>query len=155
MNEQFGESGRQGEAGVPGRQGEAGVAGAEGAVGAAGATGATGAKGTIGATGLPGIMGAPGAQPKLRWAPAVGYVILLALVVFLIWRIQTSCVDARASFALRHQWERVAELIDAQTLKPGEPGYLTPEQIRQRFADSYRQALDEAGPPPDCKGILP
>jgi hypothetical protein len=75
-----GEAGRQGEAGVAGRQGEAGVHGPRGD---AGAVGAAGSQGDIGKTGATGARGLQGLQPKLRWAPVVGYLLLVAAVIAL------------------------------------------------------------------------
>lgn len=106
-------------------------------------------------------------QPKLRWMPAIGYVVLLALVLFLIFRVQTSCTDPRGDAALRHQWTRVADIIDAQKrgkvtpliaetvprAKVGDP--MTGEIARDAFAASYRRAIQDAGPAPDCRGFPP
>jgi len=162
-----GEPGHPGKEGEPGRdtgEGGRGGEGGEGGVGGAGAPqgpggeggeGGVGGRGARGATGPQGARGPQGPRPKLRWAPAVGYVLLAAVLLFLIFRVQTTCVDTAGDQAIRHQWQRVYELIEAQKLKPGQPGYLKPEQIRQRFADSYRQAIDEAGPAPDCRGLVP
>jgi hypothetical protein len=66
--------GPQGEAGPAGRQGESGTTGREGR------------EGTTGRTGEPGKRGAQGDQPKLRWAPMVGYALLaLILLGLLLW----------------------------------------------------------------------
>jgi hypothetical protein len=155
---QPGEEGKDsGEGGRGGEGGEGGVggAGAPQGPGGGGGEGGVGGRGARGATGPPGERGADGAQPKLRWAPAAGYLLLAGVLLFLIFRVQTTCVDTAGDQAIRHQWARVYELIEAQKLKPGQPGYLKPEQIRQEFADSYKQALDEAGQAPDCRGLLP
>jgi hypothetical protein len=146
-----GEGGRGGEGGVGGRGGGGDPEGP----GGGGGEGGAGGRGATGATGPAGERGTAGAQPKLRWAPAVGYLLLALVLGFLIFRVQTTCVDSRGDAAIRHQWQRVAALIDAQSLKPGQPGYMTPEQLRKGFLDSYRQAIEEAGPAPDCRGLLP
>jgi hypothetical protein len=80
-------------------------------------------------------------------------------------------VDRRGDAAIRSQWTRVANLIDAQgqgkitpqvvgevredfpTAKVGDK--LTPEMTRIAFGNSYRQAVEEAGPPPKCEGWIP
>jgi hypothetical protein len=84
MNDSYDDRrGRQGEAGVAGRQGEAGVHGPRGDTGAAGIAGTTGDAGQRGATGARGLQGL---QPKLRWAPVVGYLLLVAAIVYLYLR---------------------------------------------------------------------
>jgi hypothetical protein len=60
------------------------------------------------------------------------------------------CIDQRGDRALRHQWERVSELIQRTNLKPTDPRYLPPSDAGKMFADSYEEALKEAGPPPPC-----
>jgi len=146
-----GEGGRGGEGG----EGGVGGAGAPQGPGGGGGEGGVGGRGARGATGPRGVQGPAGDQPRLRWAPAVGYVLLALVLGFLIFRVQTTCVDSRGDAAIRHQWQRVAALIDAQSLKPGQSGYMTPEQLRKGFLDSYRQAIEEAGPAPDCRGLFP
>lgn len=82
-----GERGAQGEAGVAGRQGEAGVAGGEGR------------PGKTGQEGQRGVPGRKGDRPKLRWAPAVGYLILVVGLAFTLVSIQRLNVDSRARIA--------------------------------------------------------
>jgi hypothetical protein len=159
-----GEGGRGGEGGLGGRGG----AGAPQGPGGGGGVGGGGGRGARGAQGEPGERGPAGAQPKLRWTPAIGYVLLAAVLVFLIVRVQTTCTDTRAAFALRKQWERVADVIDAQKrgkvtptiaatvgrgVKAGDR--LTPEIARDAFVASYRQAIEEAGPAPTCRALFP
>jgi hypothetical protein len=147
-----GEGGRGGEGG----EGGAGGPGAPQGPGGGGGEGGVGGRGARGATGPAGARGPAGGQPKLRWSPAIGYVLLALVLGFLIFRVQTTCVDRNASVALRHQWTRVAEIIDAtQNKKPGQPGYIPPQQAGKLFAQSYRDAIREAGPAPDCRGLFP
>jgi hypothetical protein len=54
-----------------------GHAATPGAAGAAGVAGQTGDTGATGARGLQGL------QPKLRWAPMVGYALVVAAIVWL------------------------------------------------------------------------
>jgi hypothetical protein len=161
-----GEPGHPGQPGEEGRGREGGPGGAGGAGGKGGAgepegagggggVGGGGGKGAQGEQGPPGERGVDGTQPKLRWAPAIGYVLLALTLGFLIFRVQTTCVDHDASVALRHQWKRVAEIIEGTDRKPGDPGYIPPETARDQFAESYRQALRDAGPAPDCRGLVP
>jgi len=136
-------------------QGPEGPRGEQGAEGPRGAQGVEGSRGT--ARGLPGARGPRGAPAPLRWAPAVGYVLLALVLGFLIFRVQTTCVDNRGDAAIRHQWARVASIIEhtAPQAKPGDPGYIPPSKAGELFADSYRDAIREAGPAPDCRGLLP
>jgi hypothetical protein len=173
-----GEPGQPGEEGKPGRGREGGPGGAGGAGGKGGAgepegagggggVGGGGGKGAQGEQGPPGERGADGTQPKLRWAPAVGYVLLALVLGFLIFRVQTTCVDTRGNMAVRSQWTRVAALIDAQDGGKVTPAVaemvprakvgdkLTPEVARDAFIASYRLAIREAGPAPDCRGLVP
>jgi hypothetical protein len=108
----------------------------------------------------------------------IGYIVLAAFLVPLgIWtynlsqetsrlatenrrliaEVANTCTDPKAAAALRRQWARVAEIIDhtAPQAKPGEPGYIPPERAGKLFADSYKQAIREAGPAPDCRDLLP
>lgn len=64
--------------------------------------------------------------------------------------LKTLCVDQRGNRAQRHQWERIAELIERSNLKPNNPRYLRPREAGKLFAKSYQDALREAGPPPPC-----
>jgi hypothetical protein len=146
--------GSPGEEGHPGKPGEEGKDTGEGGRGGEGGVGGRGARG---ATGPAGERGPQGIQPKLRWTPAIGYVLLALVLGFLIFRVQTTCVDRNASVALRHQWTRVAFIIEhtAPQAKPGQPGYIKPEDAGRQFADSYREAIREAGPAPDCRGLFP
>jgi hypothetical protein len=100
-----------------------------------------------------------------------GVVLLLAVVLgFLIWETQSlarenrrliaevasTCTDPKASAALRKQWTRVeAIIVGSQQRKPGQPGYIKPGDAGKLFADSYKQAIREAGPAPDCRDLLP
>ena len=159
--------GKPGEPGQPGQPGEEGRGGGGGGGGAggpggegeprgAGGEGGPGGGGGRGAQGEAGPTGPAGAQPKLRWMPVIGYLILAAVLSFLIFRVQTTCVDNRGDAALRHQWIRVEEIIvGSQERKPGEPGYIKPKDAGKLFAQSYRDAIKEAGPAPDCRGLLP
>ena len=102
-----GEPGRPGEEGQPGRGREGGPGGAGGAGGKGGAgepegagggggVGGGGGKGAQGEQGPPGERGADGTQPKLRWAPAVGYVLLVLVLGFLIFSNRDLANDTRA-----------------------------------------------------------
>jgi hypothetical protein len=147
-----GEGGRGGEGG----EGGVGGAGAPQGPGGGGGEGGVGGRGARGATGPRGVQGPAGDQPRLRWAPAVGYVLLALVLGFLIFRVQTTCVDSRGDRALRNQWARVEQIIvGSQQRKPGQPGYIKPSDAGKLFAQSYRDAIREAGPAPDCRGLLP
>jgi hypothetical protein len=168
-----GEEGKDsGEGGRGGEGGEGGIGGAgapqgPGGGGGEGGPGGQGARGATGPRGAPGPSGADGVQPKLRWMPAVGYVLLALVLGFLIFRVQTTCVDTRGNMAVRSQWTRVAALIDAQDGGKVTPAVaavvprakvgdkLTPEIARDAFVASYRLAIREAGPAPDCRGLAP
>jgi hypothetical protein len=182
-----GEEGKDsGEGGRGGEGGEGGVGGAgapqgPGGGGGEGGIGGRGARGATGPQGARGPTGADGVQPKLRWAPAFGYLLLAVVLGFLIWRtsdlandnrrliaeVANTCTDPKASAALRHQWTRVADVIDAQqdgkvtpaiaevvpNAKAGDK--LTSDIARDAFVASYRLAINEAGPAPDCRGLVP
>jgi type VI protein secretion system component VasK len=61
--------------------------------------------------GPPGERGADGVQPKLRWAPAAGYVLLALVLGFLIFRTQNLVNDNRRLIA------QVAALTQTQAEK--------------------------------------
>jgi hypothetical protein len=102
-----GEGGRGGEGGEGGKGG----AGQPQGPGGGGGEGGGGGPGARGAQGPPGERGADGPQPRLRWAPAVGYVILALVLGFLIWQTQSL---ARENQRLIHD---VAALDRAQADK--------------------------------------
>jgi hypothetical protein len=183
-----GESGQPGEQGLPARGREGGPGGKGGGggkggagqpegPGGAGGTGGGGGKGAQGEQGPPGEQGEPGKQPKLRWAPAVGY-LLLALVLGslglsnwnrgqenkrliekndrLVEAIAEHCVDPQASAALRVHVKDVIEIIKGtQQTKPGQPGYIPPKDASKRFVASYEKFGRNMGPAPDCYANLP
>jgi hypothetical protein len=60
------------------------------------------------------------------------------------------CSDVRGDAALRAQWHRIAELIRRTSLKPTDPNYLAPKDAGKQFAQSYTDAIREAGNPPSC-----
>jgi hypothetical protein len=62
------------------------------------------------------------------------------------------CADPRGNAALRMQWARVRELIRRTNLKPTDPDYLPGKDAGKQFAQSYTDALRQAGPPPECLG---
>jgi hypothetical protein len=99
-----GEGGRGGEGGLGGRGG----AGAPQGPGGGGGLGGEGGRGARGATGPPGARGPQGPQPRLRWAPAIGYTLLALVLGFLI-------LDNRhLSNQNRHNIEAIAAVSYAQ-----------------------------------------
>jgi hypothetical protein len=105
---QPGKPGEHGEPGEPGKEsgeggrgggGGEGGEGGEGTPKGPGGEGGGGGIGGRGARGAQGPPGPPGPQPKLRWAPAVGYVLLAVVLGFLIWRTQTLVIDNRRLIA--------------------------------------------------------
>ena len=119
---QPGEPGRPGEKGKPGRGREGGPGGIGGAGGKGGAGepegaggvgggGGAGGPGARGVQGPPGERGADGAQPKLRWAPAVGYVLLALMAGFLFYSNRSLVNDNR------HLITEVAALTRTQAEK--------------------------------------
>jgi hypothetical protein len=126
MSQGRGFPGKEGQRGKPGEEGKdtgeggRGGEGGEGGVGGAGAPqgpgggggeGGIGGRGARGAQGPPGERGADGGQPKLRWTPAVGYVLLAVVLGFLIFRIQDLGHDNRRLIV------EVAALSQAQAEK--------------------------------------
>jgi hypothetical protein len=86
-----GEGGRGGEGG----EGGVGGAGAPQGPGGGGGPGGVGGRGARGAQGPAGERGPAGNQPRLRWAPAVGYLLLALVLGFLIWRTHDLAQDNR------------------------------------------------------------
>jgi hypothetical protein len=89
---QAGKPGRHGSPGEPGKEsgeggrgggGGEGGEGGEGTPKGPGGEGGGGGEGGEGARGAQGPPGPPGPQPRLRWAPAVGYVLLALVLGFL------------------------------------------------------------------------
>jgi hypothetical protein len=60
------------------------------------------------------------------------------------------CSDVRGDAALRVQWRRIADLIRRTNLKPTDSNYLPPKDASKQFADTYTDAIREAGDPPNC-----
>jgi hypothetical protein len=118
-----GQPGKPGEEGHDSGEGGRGGEGGEGGVGGAGApqgpgggggeggSGGPGARGARGPAGERGPVGADGTQPKLRWAPAVGYILLAVVLGFLIFRTQA------ISHANRRLIAEVAAISQAQAEK--------------------------------------
>jgi hypothetical protein len=102
-----GEGGRGGEGGEGGKGG----AGQPQGPGGGGGEGGGGGPGARGAQGPPGERGTDGAQPKLRWAPAVGYLLLALVLGFLGYSNRALATDNR------HLVTQVAELSRAQAEK--------------------------------------
>jgi hypothetical protein len=106
-----GQPGKPGEAGKDTGEGGRGGEGGEGGIGGAGAPqgpgggggvggeGGRGARGATGPQGARGPTGADGVQPKLRWAPAFGYLLLAVVLGFLIWRTADLANDNRRLIA--------------------------------------------------------
>jgi len=127
-----GEEGKPGQKGEPGRGREGGRGGEGGSGGRGGAgepqgpgggggEGGEGGRGARGETGPAGERGPQGAQPKLRWAPAVGYVLLAVVLGFLIYQVQT---------AQRVSQQQTERYIQRLVLECSQPARLTPSQRR-------------------------
>jgi hypothetical protein len=107
-----GEGGRGGGGGEGGEGGE-GTPKGPGGGGGPGGEGGRGAQGERGPAGPTGDTGDTGDQPKLRWAPAIGYVILALVLGFLIWRTQD----------LAHNNRQLITDVAALTRTQAEQGY--------------------------------
>jgi hypothetical protein len=159
-------NGRQGEAGVAGRQGEAGEVGAAGRQGIPGETGVAGVAGAPGPPGERGERGRRGMARQLRWAPAIGYVILALTLGFLVFsnrqlirenqqlieHVAMDCVDVTGDLSYRHVLEGLIRMNHDRNPFTGKPlpANTTLDQRRKLTAELLQRGLDEAGKVPPC-----
>ena len=170
-----GEPGRPGRPGEPGEGGRGGKGGrgGEGAPVGPGGRGGEGGRGAPGERGPAGERGDVGPQPKLRWAPAIGYVVLclgLAAALYGMWnivktnrslirqnralteQIAKDCVDRPGDISYREVLRGLIELNknrDPQTGKPITAKAGTPARSRLTVKVLER-GLARAGPVPPC-----
>jgi hypothetical protein len=132
-----GEGGRGGEGG----EGGAGGPGAPQGPGGGGGEGGVGGRGARGATGPAGARGPAGPQPRLRWTPAIGYVLLALVLGFLIYQGQNVQRKSQAA---------TVRYIQRLVLECAQPARLTSAQRRfcvdaiPNYESSQRAAAQRA-----------
>lgn len=125
-----------------------------------------GGQGRPGERGEQGERGLAGLAPKLRWAPAIGYILLAVTLgsLFLsnrqliaenrklIEHVAVDCVDVEGDLSYRHVLAGLIRMNhdrDPFTGKPL-PADTSIDQRRKLTADLLQRGLDEAGTVPPC-----
>jgi hypothetical protein len=150
LSSSYFDHGPQGDQGEPGPQGERGIQGTSGPSGGQGVEGPPG-EATPGTQGIRGERGRQGKRAPMRWAPFIGYVVLVLAIAGLFWsKIQVDhqiCeVRNQTSSLNRAMFHKLAEIEENEKLYP-QPGA---HKIRQARAKAFRAHANAVGELPKC-----